>query len=93
MSDRTQVLAEFRAEHPTARVYEEKRYREMAPEEYETWVASSVDQIVANRNSAAADATDLGAVRAVLLRLRNNTATNDDRNRAILYLARRILGE
>lgn len=90
MSDRATVLAELRAEHPKLRVREGGQDRDLSPEEYEPRLAEMADTIIAQRTAADQETQTVTAARAILNRLRNGTATNDDRNRAILFLLRYV---
>ena len=90
MSDRAAVLADLRASYPKLKIREGKADRELTPEEYDSRLGEMADAVMEQRTATNQEEQQTTAARAIIARLRNNTATNDDRNRAILFILRYI---
>jgi hypothetical protein len=90
MTERDTLITAYRTKYPRLTKRRAKQEIELTAAERETTFATWADNELAQNAIDATAVTELQAAKAIIARLRNNTATNDDRNKAILWLIKQV---
>jgi hypothetical protein len=93
---REEILTDLRVKEPQRfeatldrNTYPDGR-KPYSPDQYESSLQTSADIIFANETAKDQADQDTSNAKLIVGRLRNNTATNDDRNKAILWLIKQV---
>lgn len=90
MSDRETIETHFRENYPQLKKIVDNVEQSLTSEEYETRITEMTDAELERIAAETQELQQTNTAKAIVNRLRNNTATNDDRNRAILFILRYI---
>jgi hypothetical protein len=90
MTERDTLIEKYRTQYPRLTKRRMKQEIELTAAEREQTFSTWADNELAQNAVDAATVTELQAAKAIIGRLRNNTATNDDRNKAILWLIKQV---